>query len=84
MNIENARIHQITGECWYLLHISVSLKNIAFFWDVTTCWLVICYQRQTELSAYIFRVEISNSLLEQVIRLTLNVEALVSANSFTA
>jgi len=74
----------LLGEWWYLLHFSVSFKNIAVFWNVTTFWLVICYQLKTEPSVSMFRVEISNSLPEQVIRVTFNVQALRSStNSFT-
>jgi hypothetical protein len=66
----------LLGEWWYLLYFSASFKNIAFFWNGPTFWLVICYQLKTEISVFMFRVEISNRLSEQVIRLTLNVEAL--------
>jgi hypothetical protein len=72
------------GESWYMLHFSVSFQmNIAVFWNVTTCWLVICYQLQKEFSASIFRVKISNIALEQVILLRLNVVALGSSSNFT-
>jgi hypothetical protein len=85
MYIENVRIHQITGRVVVSVTFSVSFRvNIAVFWNVTTFWLVICYQLKTELSASTFRVEISNILPEQVVRLTLKAEALgSSANSFT-
>jgi hypothetical protein len=75
---------RLLGEWWYLLRFSVSFETFAVFWNVTTFWLVICYQLKTELSASMFRAEIPKGLPEQVIRLTLNVEALVSsADSFT-
>jgi len=75
---------RLQGERWYLLHFSVSFETLAVFWNVTTFWLVICYQLKTGLSASMFRAEIPKILPEQVIRLTLNVEALVSsADSFT-
>jgi hypothetical protein len=76
---------RLLEEWWYFLYFSVSFETLAVFWNVRTfCLVVICYELKTELSASMFRVEISNSLPEQVIRLTMNVEALVSfANSFT-
>jgi hypothetical protein len=55
-----------------MLHFSERFKNIAVFWNVTTFWLVIFYQLKTERSVSMLRVEISNSLPEQVIRVTLN------------